>query len=306
MYRQKRGSAITQDVWKITYLNLIAGAMAPIVLVGLQIAAGLPLQWIKLNASEASDLLPPIGDASKGFFIVSILVANAPQLYLSFWYLNYNAIITRLEMSREWALFSVRYCPLRVTRPRYSVLPIIMSVFTHWLVSNALFIVVSQGSYYPVGGENFQTDSINLPEGAAVSIATASLPTLILAILGPIMITIPIVLSRKTNPGYMPAVGSNSLAISAACRVSSIAKAYPSVDHPRVDQDTELEDLVPPSDDAAGAGENTEKACEKMVFCRLKWGEVEMPEGWCQQVGHLSFGTVFDDPRPPTEGRWYQ
>lgn len=42
-YRQKRGSAITQDVWKITYLILISGAMAPIVLVGLQIAAGIPL-----------------------------------------------------------------------------------------------------------------------------------------------------------------------------------------------------------------------------------------------------------------------
>ncbi|KAF6843762.1 hypothetical protein CMUS01_01772 [Colletotrichum musicola] len=129
------------------------------------------------------------------------------------------------------------------------------------------------------------------------------------------MVIIPIVLSWKTNPGYMSAVGSNSLAISAACRASPLAKAYPSLDDPRLDQDTELEDLVPPPNDAAGAGEGPERACEKMVFCRLKWGEVEMPEGWCQQegddpssgqVGHLSFGTVFDDPRPPTQGRWYQ
>lgn len=93
------------------------------------------------------------------------------------------------------------------------------------------------------------------------------------------MIIIPIVLSRKTNPGYMPAVGSNSLAISAACRVSPIAKARPSLDNPRLDQDTELEDLFPPSDDVTEAEKSPERACEKMVFCWLKWGEVEMPKG---------------------------
>lgn len=167
-------------------------------------------------------------------------------------------------------------------------------------------------AYYPVG-EDYQTDPISLPEGAAVSIGTASLPTLILLVLGSAMMVIPIVLSWKTNPGYMPAVGSNSIAIAAACRVSPIAKVRPGLDDPGLDQDTELEDLVPSSDDAE---ENPESAREKMVFCRLKWGEVEMPNDWCQQeaddqspgqvVGHLSFGTVLDDPRPPTEGRWYK
>ncbi|KAF6820539.1 hypothetical protein CSOJ01_00795 [Colletotrichum sojae] len=317
VYRQERGRAVTPDVWRRTYFVLMWGVMAPIAVAAVQIALGIPLQWIKLNASEASELLRPIGYANNGCFIYSVLVANAPQLYLSFWYLHYNALITRLEMGREWALFPVRYCPLRVTRPKYSIVLFVMSAFTHWLISNAFFIIVFQGfgGDFIIGDDNYQADPVNLPEGSAVSIGTASLPTLILAILGPIMIIIPIVLSWKTNPGYMPAVGSNSLAISAARRVSPLAKARPSLDDPRLDQDTELEDLVPPSDDAAGAGENTEKACEKMVFCRLKWGEVEMPEGWCQQegddpsseqVGHLSFGTVFDDPRPPTEGRWYR
>lgn len=51
-------------------------------------------------------------------FIYSTFVVNAPHLFLSFWYLALNALITRLEMMREWSLFSDEYCPLRVTQPR--------------------------------------------------------------------------------------------------------------------------------------------------------------------------------------------
>lgn len=74
-------------------------------------------KWFKLDASKTTNLLAISSDHNP--FIYSVIVANLPQLYLSFCYFSCNALITRLEMSWEWALFSVRYCPLRVTQPRW-------------------------------------------------------------------------------------------------------------------------------------------------------------------------------------------
>jgi hypothetical protein len=52
-------------------------------------------------------------------FITTVLLANIPQLLLSVWYFTYNAILTRLQLSQEWALYSTSFRPLRVSRPRY-------------------------------------------------------------------------------------------------------------------------------------------------------------------------------------------
>lgn len=46
------------------------------------------------------------------------MTANSPQLLLSFCYLAYNNLFTRLQMAREWALFSEECLPLRVTDPQ--------------------------------------------------------------------------------------------------------------------------------------------------------------------------------------------
>lgn len=51
-------------------------------------------------------------------FEVAVLIANAPQLFLSFAYLAYNNLFTRLQMAKEWAFMSVEYVPLRVTDPK--------------------------------------------------------------------------------------------------------------------------------------------------------------------------------------------
>ncbi|KAK2777504.1 hypothetical protein CKAH01_12052 [Colletotrichum kahawae] len=190
-----------------------------------------------------------------------------------------------------------------------------MSTLTHWLLSNAMFVIVSQGSYLNYSGYKYMEDPISLGEGVMVSIGTASSPVLAVAILGSIMVLIPIALSRKTLPGYMPIVGPNSLAMSAACRVSPLAKVLTSFSNTSDEQDTELSELVPSSGEEPEDEESSESVYEKMVLCRLKWGEVEMPVDWYQEVeddqrlgrvGHLSFGTIFDDPKPPTEGRWYK
>lgn len=174
---------------------------------------------------------------------------------------------------------------------------------------------ISIVAYINYSGGRYLEDLISLGKGSMVSIGTASSPVLALAILGSIMVLIPIALSRKPLPGYMPIVGSNSLAMSAACRVSPLARVPTRLGNRSDEQDTELEELVPPSGEEPQVEERSESVYEQMVLYRLKWGEVEMPADWYQEadddqrlgrVGHLSFGTIFDDPKPPTEGRWYR
>ncbi|TDZ24289.1 hypothetical protein Cob_v003013 [Colletotrichum orbiculare MAFF 240422] len=270
-------------------------------------------------------------------FIVSVIVANSPQLYLSFWYLAYNSLITRLEMSREWASFSLGFCALRVTRPRgeqkstyrlqlrykYSVTLLLVSIVLHWLLSNALFIIVTRGTYHePDLGSGYLSDRVNLADDATVAMGTSSLPLLLLVILGLAMVLVPVVLARRPLPGYMPIVGSNSAALQAASRPSPLAKlpaaavvaGARSVDTAATA--LEMKDLIPPSSRRGSLSSSASATPDhrNLAFGLLKWGEVEMPEAWHSRVGddwaeqtterikHLSFGTVLDQPQPPREG----
>ncbi|KAH8897635.1 hypothetical protein GQ53DRAFT_637984 [Thozetella sp. PMI_491] len=96
----------------------------------------------------------------KGQFIGPVLTANAPQLYLSMMYLLYSSAVTKGMMAREWALLSTTYRPLRVTRPsgeqtstyflglpyRYSIPILAISPILHWVLSQAIYVVILDGS----------------------------------------------------------------------------------------------------------------------------------------------------------------
>lgn len=91
--------------------------------------------------------------------IPSVLLANCPQLILSFSYFAYNAFFTRLLVEKEWNSFSLDYRPLRVTAPegeqwstyrlqlpyRYSLPLLGVSVLLHWLVSNTFYVYIIEG-----------------------------------------------------------------------------------------------------------------------------------------------------------------
>lgn len=113
--------------------------------------------------------------------------------------------------------------------------------------------------------------------------------------------------------GYMPVVGANSLAMLAACQVSPLSRIQRSLDEECDTSGSDTEKLVA-SPNQNSENEERDSGVRDMVFYRLKWGEVRMPEEWYHQqqsghidgeIGHLSFGTVFDDPQPPIDGRWY-
>ncbi|EQB58659.1 hypothetical protein CGLO_01063 [Colletotrichum gloeosporioides Cg-14] len=277
---------------------------------------------IKWNNAENAIVMAPIGGANIHF--LTTMVANIPQLYLSSNYYVINSLITQMEMGWEWSEFSTKHRPLRVTKPKgqqtstyrlqlpykLSVPLMVSSVLMHWLLSNALFMVVSQGTYYVLGPSDYIVDPDSLPRDAAINLGSSRAHTLALFLVGILMMICPTILSRQKLPGQMPVVGSNSMAIAAACRVSPLAQVPTDSHEENNTHETELAELTGEYVQAMNGSDNQ----KKMIYFPLKWGEVKMPKGWFkhpadgqepEEVGHLSFGTVLDCPSPPKDGRLY-
>ncbi|ETS82215.1 hypothetical protein PFICI_07217 [Pestalotiopsis fici W106-1] len=180
----------------------------------------------------------PFLDSESWSFASAVLVANSPQLLLSFCYLAYNNLFTRLQMAKEWATYSQGYYPLRVTDPKgeqfstyrlqlpykYSIPLIACSILLHWLLSNTIYVFVSAGGYFDNDLFTYQRgyDS-SLPDGTIVSVGYSTWSLIVMLAVSVTLVTIPIALSFKKLPSGSLIVGSNSMAISAACHVSSVS-----------------------------------------------------------------------------------
>ena len=154
--------------------------------------------------------------------ILIVLVANSPQIILSFLYFSYNGIFTCMLLAKEWRTYGSRSNFLRVTTPtgrqrstyrlqlpyRYGVPLLIGSGTLHWFVSQSIFlarvdIIESKPFEHTVDG---------------ISTCGYSLIAIIFVlILGSIVILVGNANGfRKVKDG-MPLAGSCSAAISAAC-----------------------------------------------------------------------------------------
>ncbi|KAI8946615.1 hypothetical protein F4801DRAFT_596340 [Xylaria longipes] len=223
--QERRLAALPRSVWLSSYL---------LFLISISIAVYFFIDGGGL--SYYSDFLP--SDKNPRVFIghniilaQAILLANSPQLLLSFCYLAYNNLFTRMQMAKEWAMFTTAYHPLRVTEPKgeqfatyrlqlpykYSLPLIVVSIALHWLLSNAIYIFISIGGYY-----EYTIDDPSLPPntGVAVEFSASALLSLIVASIG--LISIPILLGLKRLPADSIDSGSNSLALSAACHASTL------------------------------------------------------------------------------------
>jgi hypothetical protein len=99
---------------------------------------------------------------SNGDFIGKVILANTPQLILSLCYFAFNALITRACSEMEWNSYAATYKALRVSHPekgqvwtyrlqmpyQYSFPLIVLSVLLHWLVSNTIFVVITEGGQF--------------------------------------------------------------------------------------------------------------------------------------------------------------
>ncbi|KAK9785704.1 hypothetical protein SCARD494_11704 [Seiridium cardinale] len=157
-----------------------------------------------------SDVNSFIGD-NPWRFAPAVLLANSPQLLLSFCYLAYNNLFTGLQMAKEWANYSADYYPLRVTDPQTgasNTRPTGCSYDT-----NSYFGTFQQGA-----------SDTSLPEGTVISVGYSVYALLGMLIVSVILICIPIGLACQKLPAGSVSVGSNSIAISAACHVSPLSK----------------------------------------------------------------------------------
>lgn len=167
-----------------------------------------------------------------GDFLASVLLPNTPQLLLSCAYFAYNSLYTQLLTESEWQSFSLAYRPLRVTNPqgeqwstfrlqlpyKYSIPLLVISIFLHWITSNAIFLFMSEGGYYS-GLIDSYDDQVTLVGYSSPAILIGFIVSLLL-------LALPVLLALRRLRGHMPISRSNSLIISAACHVSICRKVH--------------------------------------------------------------------------------
>ncbi|KAK5159185.1 hypothetical protein LTS14_002327 [Recurvomyces mirabilis] len=154
--------------------------------------------------------------------IANVLLANLPQLIISFIYVFYNSVLTGILLTLEYCRFASKRQALRVSRPEgkqrgtywlnvpyYYSLPLMacMAVL-HWLTSRSIFLL--QVSTYDNNGKE-------VPDRAINACGYSTLATLLASVVGLFLTIVLVAMSlRKLDPG-MPAAGSCSVAIAAAC-----------------------------------------------------------------------------------------
>ena len=159
-------------------------------------------------------------EGSRGLHI-KVLIANVPQLIVSFLYLTYNGLFTCMLLADEWNGYAYKRKPLRVTDPngtqrstyrlqlpyKYGIPLLIVSAVLHWLVSQSLFS--ANVTKYDVNGQETRKYLV-LPLGySCIAIITV-------IFLGAVMILLGLLNGFRWYQG-MPLAGSCSAAISAAC-----------------------------------------------------------------------------------------
>ncbi len=204
--------------------------------------------------------------------IPTVIIANLPQLVLTFLYFAYNGLFTCMLLADEWNGYAYERKYLRVTSPRgqqrstywlqltfrYAVPLMIMSGLLHWLTSQSLFL-----ARITVFDEN------NMPDNSQSASTCGYSPVAIvfLLIAGAVtLLSVSLISFRRFKPG-IPLVRSYSAAISAACH------------RPEADVDASTKPVM--------------------------WGVVghEFNENVRKTLGHCSF-TSFE-VEPPVKGRLY-
>ena len=215
---------------------------------------------------DNQDLSGPAG------VIATVLIANSPQILLSFLYFTLNEIFTCMLLAEEWSAYATKRKFLRVTSPtggqrssyrlqlpyRYGIPLLIGSSVLHWIVSQSILlarvnVIDSTGS--EVSGLGTSTCGYS------------PMAMIFVIILGSIVVLLGICFGFRKSRGGMPLAGSCSAAISTAYH--------------------------PPEGDANASTK------------RIMWGVVaedsSQYEG--ESVGHCSFTS--STVEAPVVGKWY-
>lgn len=154
--------------------------------------------------------------------VAATLIANTPQLVLSFLYLTLNGLVTSMFLAQEWSGYAVSRKGLRVSKPssrqrrtyflqlpyRVAAPLILLSLLLHWLVSQSIFLAVV--STYNADGA--LADAI-----AVVTCGFSPMAMVFSAVAGMVLVLVVVGMSYFEFDSAMPVAGSCSVAIAAAC-----------------------------------------------------------------------------------------
>ncbi|KAI1748328.1 hypothetical protein F4782DRAFT_517671 [Xylaria castorea] len=329
-------SVIYHTAWSRTYTILFAGLSL--------LLAGLVYSSLASHNNYATSL-----DHSNGIlqidlevldlsYISTLLLANAPQLIFSVCYFSYNALITRIQVEKEWNSLGQSYKPLRVSYPSgeqvstyrlqlpyfYSIPLISISITFHWLVSNAIFLFIVDGGYFLLDLGSLTSLQTFFQVSNASFIAVGYSPGFILVVFIltlVLIILLPILLSFQWLKGDMVAGGSNSLVISAACHMTDLDYSQRNIPSPE-EPDLELvEHALYATSQNRGPSNAINKAETEsnthtdlnLAQRKLRWGAMSLPS----QLGelalidggkdalHLGFGGEEHNVSTPKEGEYY-
>jgi hypothetical protein len=155
------------------------------------------------------------------------LLANTPQLLLSYTYLAYNGLFTVMLASAEYTSFATTRRGLRVTAPkpgsdqrsryylhlpyRYGIPLLCGSALLHWLVSQSIFLI--RVTIYDVQG------AVD-PASALSAVGYSPLAIIVSVSVGAVFIIAVLVLGTfRRYSGMMPAPGGCSAVVASACHL---------------------------------------------------------------------------------------
>lgn len=162
-----------------------------------------------------------IGSGNGRSLLENVLLANTPQLLISFVYVFNNNCLTRMLLGSEYTDYARHHKPLRVSKPRgqqrstyrlqlpyrYSVPLMTSMAVLHWLVARSIFLV--QINVYDYDSDAL-VDKISTCGFSSMAIVFT------LVVGGVLILGLLASGCRKLDPG-MPLASSCSLAIAAAC-----------------------------------------------------------------------------------------
>ncbi|KAG9253452.1 uncharacterized protein F5Z01DRAFT_623591 [Emericellopsis atlantica] len=153
-------------------------------------------------ASDLPGSLSGIDRSGTTALLANILIANSPQVMVSFLYIFYNGILTRQLVADEWVRFLRKdgKKALRVSSPmgmqrsshflslpfRYSVPLMTVSILLHWLISQSIFLVQSSAFSAGPDGQRLRMSDYSargftlLGTGLAIALGLVALAALLL------------------------------------------------------------------------------------------------------------------------------
>ncbi|KAL5597141.1 hypothetical protein FOBRF1_010934 [Fusarium oxysporum] len=336
--RRRFFRALPINVWLRTYAILLAVLIAAIYYfyqaTGGKFQASGAFGSSGINSFVTLDGSLGLSNQFTGDFVRLVLLANIPQLILSISYLQFNSLITKIFMAKEWAQMSTEYRPLRVTEPqgdqvstyrlqlpyRWGVPCILASVLLHWLASSSCYVFMADGGFYGsiMGSPTTSPNSMGLSGFGFIAVGYSTIAIMVAIVVFAVVICVPLLLSMRRLPGDMVIVGSNSLAIAAACHVSKASKVDISDCSSKTDtsgRETGMElTIYPHHRDEEGDDVRTLSVYARIAESKVKWGVVRMEDSFynelkdevdVNEIGHLSFGVQDDAVGKPEFQKWY-